>query len=239
MSTALRIGCVVVVAVALTGCESTVDRAKKLSAEGAAAFHQKGIQVGASDKQIHILGSQIIRDPNGTAVVIEVRNTGTKPVFDAPISIDVRDRAGHRVFENNTPGLEADLVHVPLVEPGHVFDWVNDQVLATGTPSKVQARIGDGRSPHGALPKIEISGLSLTHDPTSGYAASGRVTNRSKIDQIHLVLFAVARRSGSIVAAGRSIVARLRAGTHYEFHAYLTGNPTGAQISVVAPPSVL
>ncbi len=239
MSAAVKVGCVLAAAVALTGCESTVEKAKKLSAEGTAAFHQKGIDVRATNKQIHILGSEVIRDANGTAVVIEMRNSGSKPVFDAPISINVRDRAGQSVFQNNTPGLEADLAHVPLVLPGKVFDWVNDQVLPSGTPAKVDARIGDGTSPRSEIPRMEISGVSLTHDPTSGYAATGRVTNRSKIAQLHLVLFATARRRGRIVAAGRAIVTRLKAGTHYEFHAYLTGNPTGGELSITAPPSVL
>lgn len=239
MRTAAKVGCAVFAAVALTGCESTVDQAKKLSAEGVSAFHQKGVHVAATDKQIRILHTQVIHDANGTAAVIELRNAGSKTVFNAPISINVLDRAGHSVFENNTPGLEQDLAHVPLILPGKVFVWINDQVLATGPAAKVSARIGAGSNPKETLPHIQISGLSLTNDPTSGYAASGRVTNRSKILQRHLVLFATARRGGKIVAVGRSIVARLKAGTHYEFHAYLIGNPTGAQLSVVAPPSVL
>jgi hypothetical protein len=56
---------------------------------------------------------------------------------------------------------------------------------------------------------------------------------------VNLVLYAIARHSGRIVAAGRAIVPRLAAGKSAPFHAYVIGNPDGAQIFVTAPPSVL
>jgi hypothetical protein len=120
-----------------------------------------------------------------------------------------------------------------------VFTWVNDQVLATGKPARVKALIGSAATAPSSLPTIRLSDLQVTDDPVSGLAATGHVLNDSKIDQQQLVLFAVARRDGKIVAAGRAIVNRLAAGKSAVFHAYFIGNPKGARISVSAPPSVM
>jgi hypothetical protein len=239
MTLALRLSLAAAALLALAGCESTVDAARKLASEGKAVFQQKGIDVGRQDRQLRILGTSVLTDSNGTAVVVSVRNSGTRAIVDAPISIDVLSTGGASVFRNNSPGLEEDLAHVPLLLPRHVFDWVNDQVLATGKPARVDVRIGSARAAPASLPTIRISNVQLTADPVSGLAATGHVLNDSKIDQQHLVLFAVARRAGKIVAAGRAIVTRLAAGKSAVFHAYFIGNPKGAQISVSAPPSVI
>jgi hypothetical protein len=222
----------------LTGCESTVDQARKIAAKGILAFHQRGLTFVRVDKHVRVLGTAVVQDSNGTAVVVTLRNTGHTPLVDAPIAIVVRDRAGKTVFENNAPGLEPALVHVPLLMPGQVLDWVNDQVLPNGTPASVAALVGAGRHA-GALPRIVISGIRLTTDPVSGDAASGLVHNVSSVGQDQLVLFVTARRGTRIVAAGRAIVPRLAAGKSTPFHAYFIGNPQGARISVSAPPSVV
>jgi hypothetical protein len=226
-------------ALALSSCESTVDAARKISRQGEIAFRQHGISVGRVDRQIRVLGSAIIRDQNGTAVVVVLRNVGHRTVVNAPIAIDIRNAAGKSVFRNNTPGLQADLAHVPLLPPGQAIDWVNDQVLPSGTPAAVIARVGAGAQAHTAVPSFPVSGLRLVDDSATGYDATGRVHNTSGLTQLHLVLFAVARRGGRIVAAGRAILTRVPPGRSAVFHAYFIGNPQGARLSVTAPPSVL
>ena len=233
------IPCAAAALLLLAGCESTADIAKKIAKNGKVAFEQRGLSVANTDRQIRVVRTAVISNSNGTAVVVELRYRGPKPIIDAPIAINVSDRQGHSVFRNNLPGLEEDLNHIPLLLPGQVFDWVNDQVLPNGTPSRVAARIGRGSPAPTSLPKIEVSGVALTDDPVSGYAASGHVFNASQLAQVNLVLFAVARRAGRIVAAGRAILPRLAPDKSAMFHAYFTGNPTGGQLSVVAPPSVL
>jgi hypothetical protein len=239
MTAALTMCCVIATLLVFAGCESTIDQARKISAKGEVAFHQQGISVTRADRQVRVLGTAVIRDPNGTAVVVVLRNTGHEPVVDAPIAIDVTNTAGKSVFQNNAPGLEADLTHVPLLPAGQVVEWVNDQVLPAGTPAHVTARIGAGGRAPSHLPRIQLSGVGLTNDPVSGYAASGQVRNASTVSQVQLVLFATARRAGRIVAAGRAVIPRLAPGKATPFHAYFLGNPNGAQISVSAPPSTV
>ena len=239
MSAALGVCCVVAALLVLTGCESTVDEARKIAANGEALMHQHGMTVTRTDRRIRVLSTAVIHDANGTAAVVELRNRGREGVIDAPIAIEVTNPAGKAVFQNNAPGLELALNHVPLLEPGQVVEWVDDQVLPSGTAVHVIARIGVGRPAARNVPRIEVSGVKLTNDPVSGYAASGQVRNASSVSQVQLVLFAIARRAGRIVAAGRAVLPRLAAGKSLPFHAYFTGNPTGAQISVSAPPSIV
>jgi hypothetical protein len=235
----LCIPCAAAALLLLAGCESTIDQAKKIAKNGKVAFEQHGLTVTAIDRQIRVVRTAVISDASGTAVVVELRNSGPRAIIDAPIAINVSDREGRSIFRNNLPGLEEDLDHVPLLLPGQVFDWVNDQVLPNGTPARVAARVGTGPHAPASLPKIEVSGVTLTDDPVSGYAASGHVFNASHLPQVNLVLFAIARRAGRIVAAGRAILPRLAPDKSAIFHAYFTGNPNRAQLSVLAPPSVL
>ena len=239
MRSSIGMLCAALALLGLLGCESTADLARKIAAKGIVAFHQHGLSVAKVDKQIRVLGTAIVRDSSGTAVVIEVRSSSHKPVVNAPIAIDVADGSGKSVFANNSPGLAVSLTHIPLLLPGQVFDWINDQVLPNGTPARVTARIGAGSSAPESLPQVEVSGARPFDDPVSGYEVTGTVRNASGVSQANLVLYAVARRSGRVVAAGRAILSRLTAGKSAPFHAYLIGNPTGAQISVTAPPSVL
>jgi hypothetical protein len=236
MRRAGRVCAACAVALGLAACESTEDAAKKISAKGQAAFNAKGLDVTQTDKSLQVLGTTVLTDSNGTAVIVEIKNKGPA-MFDLPISINVTDSGGHSVFKNDAAGLEKDLANIPLIQPSQVFDWVNDQVLANGTPAKVTAKIAAGKPAPKPLPSIQLGPVSLQTDPTSGVNASGKVTNKSNVTQNHLVLFAVAKKGNKVVAAGRAIIMRLLPGKTAPFHAYFIGNPAGAQLSVVVPPS--
>ena len=208
MIRALGVIAAVAALAALCGCESTVDAAKKFAASGAAAFKQKGISVGAVNRDIEILGTSVIQDQNGAAVVIDVRNIGTHAAMGAPIAINVKDAHGHSVFRNNEAGLEPALAHLPLLAPGEQFSWINDQVQPNGTPKRVVARIGTAQSPRPCPSELPISQLKLTNDPVSGAELSGKVQNSLSVPQTHLVIFAVAKKGNKIVAAGRAILTK-------------------------------
>ncbi len=202
----------VAVLLALTGCESTVDAARKISQQGTRAFQTRGLTVTRIDRRIHVISTAIVRDANGTAAVVAVRNTGATAMTDAPIAIDVLGSGRRSIFRNNSPGLETSLTHVPLLLPGKQVDWVNDQVLPAGTPVSVVARVGAGRALGFSPPKIKTRSVQLSYDDVSGWTANGMVDNASRVAQLRLVLYATARRQGRIVAAGRAIVTRLMPG---------------------------
>ncbi len=78
------------------------------------------------------------------------------------------------------------------------------------------------------------------HDNPIGVEVEGKVTNKSQLDQKKLVLFAVARSGGKMVAAGRGQIKALkveaRPGT---YNIFFIGDPRGADVTVKAPPTVL
>ena len=74
----------------------------------------------------------------------------------------------------------------------------------------------------------------------SGAKVTGTVTDQSKIDQQHLILFAVARSGGRIVAAGRGQIKALKVGARpANYTIYFIGNPVGADVTIQAPPTTL
>ena len=68
---------------------------------------------------------------------------------------------------------------------------------------------------------------------------AGTVRNRSTVTQQDLVVYAVARRGGKIVAAGRAVLPEVAAGASVPFQAFLVGEPSGARLEASAPPTTL
>lgn len=81
--------------------------------------------------------------------------------------------------------------------------------------------------------------MHVTTDPVSGPEAAGSIVNHSTIVQAGLVVDAVGRKGGRIVAAGRAILPRLVPTKPTMFHIFFIGNPYGAAIQVSAPPTSL
>lgn len=229
-------------ALGLVACQSTQDKSAELAKTGKTLlFKEKGLTVGKESQDVKVIGSAVLSDRNGAAVVITVKNEGTQDLRDVPISIDVLDKKGKSVFKNNLPGLEQALAAIPLIKAGQTEDWVNDQVLATGTPASVKAEIGASSetfSPD-ALPRLDIEAPKLTNDPVSGVQAEGAVVNKSGKEQRNLLLYAVARKGDKVVAAGRGLIGRLKASTKpVNYHIFFIGDPKGAQVDVTSSPTL-
>ena len=127
------------------------------------------------------------------------------------------------------------------MRPGETVTWVNDQILASGTPKSAKVTVGQPDSTDPAqIPEIAVSPPRLQQD-SSGLVVRGTMTNKSQIDQRKLTLFAVARQGGEIVAAGRGGYKNLRADAPKpgNYNIFFIGDPRGAEITVTAPPSVV
>ncbi len=224
------------IALGVAGCESTQDKSAKLEAEGADLVKAKTVDIGARNKRIDVVEKVVLSDENGSAVAVILKNSSKEGLSDATIRVDVKDAKGKSVYRNDMAGIEFGLTHVPVVKPGGQVFWVNDQVLATAPPKSVDVKVGEAKGLP-AVPEIEVSKPKLEKDPASGIEATGTVTNKSGIEQTDLVLYAIARKGGKIVAAGRGMVAKLKAdGKPETFHIFFIGNPTSADVSVIAPP---
>jgi hypothetical protein len=222
-------------ALLVTGCQSTQAKSEELAKQGGVASKEKGLEIAKRSHEVKVRSTALINDPNGTAAVVELRNTGQRTLVDVPIAISVLDR-GKRVFANDAPGLEPSLVGVAALKPGETLTWVNDQVFVPGSKLKSEVGATDTAAPK-QLPEIDLTAPRLGGDPTSGIAVEGRVSNRSKILQRKLVIYAVARKGGKVIAAGRGQVERLKPGKSASYQIFFIGNPTGAQVELAAPPT--
>jgi hypothetical protein len=223
---------------ALTACQSSQDKAKQIQ-EQAQAAAPKPLVISKPSKDVKVTDTALLHDQNGDAVVVEVKNDSNKTLVNVPILVDIRD-GKKTVYKNDTAGLDFALNHIAVLQPHETFDWVNDQVTAEG--KTVKATVGDpeAKPPAGPLPKIDVSPPRAGSD-FSGPKVSGEVTSDSKnIEQQRLILFAVARQGGRIVAAGRGQIKALKTGAKpAPYVIYFIGNPVGADVTIQAPPTVL
>jgi hypothetical protein len=227
-------------ALTVCGCETTQEKSAALERQAKhTTIAQHGVSVAKENPSVQVLSSAVVRSSEGTAVAVTVRNTSVHTLAGAPIELTVSDAKGGMLYRNNAPGLQPSLTELPLLAPGKTVVWVDDQVQLTGTPAgastpaSASALVGEAKTASTA-PKIEVTGAQAS---TTGPEASesGSVVNRSAVAQANLVVYAVARRGGTTVAAGRAVLPEVAAGTKVPFQIYFVGNPKGAQIEVSAP----
>jgi hypothetical protein len=229
---------VVLAGVTLTACQSSQDKAKAIQ-EQAQASAPKPLVIPKPNKDVKVTDTTLLHDQNGDAVVVELKNESKQTLANVPILVDIRDAKGKTVYKNDTAGLDFALNHIAVLKPGETFDWVNDQVTGQGKTAKVTVGQPEGKAPPGPLPELAVSPPKAGHD-FSGAKVSGTVTDKSKLDQDHLILFAVARSGGHIVAAGRGQIKALKIGARpAPYVIYFIGNPVGADVTIQAPPTVL
>jgi hypothetical protein len=224
-------------ALALCGCETTAEKSAKLEREAkrVTLAQEKGLTITRVSETVKASSAVVVHDSERAAVVVTLENASAHAQRDVPIAITVKDAHGKTVFQNNEPGLESALVSVPSIPAHGSAEWVNDQVAATGTPASVSVQVGQAASVSGRLPGLTTAGAKMSEEPATGTVADGTVTNGSKVAQSGLVIYAVARRDGKIVAAGRSIVPQLTPAASAPFQAALVGDAQGAQLRTSAP----
>jgi hypothetical protein len=239
----VRLLALALAAIALAGCESTQERSAKLEKvakrEAAAAARQKALTqrsltITRPSAVVKVLAAAVVHSSEGAAAAVTLQNTSASTLRDVPIRIAVKDAAGRTVYSNAVPGLATALVSVPLLAAHATSTWVDDQVQAFATPASVTAEVGEGERVREAIPAIAIVGAHLSEGE-----AEGSVVNHSNVGQRELVVYAIARRGGAVVAAGRAVVPQAEAGATEHFQAFLIGDPSGARLEVSAPPSTV
>jgi hypothetical protein len=225
---------------AVAGCQSTQDRSAEIKREGLRKLkRQHGLVVTRQNPDVKILSTATLHDANGSAVVVQMRNLTPRALAKPQISVEIDNAAGKPVYRNDAPGLEESLVGASVLPARGELWWVNDQVQPTGALARVKALVGDAKPTAGPTPQIDLRGLHLYEDPVSGIAVKGQAYNRSTVEQPRLVIYAVARKGGKIVAGGRGIVERLRTDKPSRFTVFFIGDPRGGQVLLSAPPTAL
>lgn len=229
-------------AAALAGCQSTQDKSAELARSAKGLARETGLRIGRANNDVAIGSRVVVQDRTGAAAVVELRNSGRAPQAAVPVQVTVRNARGRALYSNTTPGLDASLVSVPVLEPGRRVVWVDNQIAVSGRAAKLDVRVGvaRGRAP-GRVPRIRVSGLRLGRD-SDGVFVRGVARNASRVVQRRLAVYCVARKGGRIVAAGRATIDRLPAGPSAKptrFTLFLIGNPAGARLEAIAPATVL
>lgn len=227
----------VLAALGAAGCQSTQDKAAALRAQGQEAIQTRTVKVGAENPDVEVTGTHVLQDANGTAVVLELKNTGKDRLADVPILIDVKGADGTSLYRNDIDGLEPSLQQYAVLRPGRDAVWVNDVVTAASEPKSVDAQIGKGKVLDRPEPRVTLQNRKLRDDP-DGLSLTGFVANKSDIEQRDLVIFAVGYRDGKVVAAGRGQVPRVKPRARSRFNIFFIGNPKGARIELDVPPTV-
>ncbi|HEY3186151.1 MAG TPA: hypothetical protein VGJ70_01670, partial [Solirubrobacteraceae bacterium] len=80
---------------ALSACESTQDKSARLKREGRGLLgREKGLTVGASNRDVRVVDSAVLHDRYGAAAVVVFENTSRRDMADVPVAIDVRGAGG-------------------------------------------------------------------------------------------------------------------------------------------------
>ena len=225
----------------LTACETTQETSQRLSHGARKLLDVQGLKITRLNATVKVVARTVLRDANGVAVVVFVRNSGAAQA-KVPVGIALRDANGRPLYSNSIPGLDPSLTSLPVIGRGEKTFWVNNQIQTSKPPRAMTARVGVAGAPAPkSLPRMELSHLKLGRD-TSGVFARGIVANRSKIVQRRLVISCVSRRGGRAVAAGRAIVDRLNPAPTPKpvtFRVYFIGAARSGQLRCAAPPTVL
>ena len=235
----LCLAVVVLLPLTLAGCKSTQEKSAELEAQGAEIAKVEKIKIGASNQSVKIQSQTLLTDQYGSAIVLRLKNDSPQGQANVPVALEIRNAKGKTIYKNDTQGLEKGLIQVPLIEASSETWWVNDQVLVTQKPKTSDVTIGNSEDAvPNDLPEIEVSRPDLEVDPVSGMNVTGEVFNRSDVEQVDLLLYAVATRGGKVVAAGRGLIPKLKTGKKPEFYRiYFIGDPKNADIEVFALPS--
>lgn len=222
-----------------SGCETTAQKSAKLerAAKRVAQARQTGLTITHRSTIVDVTAASVVRGAEGSAAIVTLRNSSPQAIRDVPIAISMKDAHGTSVYANDTPGLATTLTSVALIPAHGELTWIDDQAT-TVTAKTVSAEIGQGaRAGNVAAAQLDVQGVHLAEDPSGSLDAEGTIVNRSSTEQDELVIYAVARRGGRVVAAGRSVLASLRASASLPFQVFFVGDPKGAKLALSAPPT--
>jgi hypothetical protein len=234
-------GVLVLAVVVLTGCQSTQDKSAQLEEEGGTKLlAAESVTIDKESTDVKVTSKTLLTDRYGSAVVVGLHNSSGKNLVNVPILIEVLDAKGKSVYKNDIPGIEPALAAVPYIPAGGDAEWVNDQVLASGKPKSVKVKVGASTDSYsGEVPEVAVSEPTIEGDPVSGLEVTGTVVNRTGTEQERLLLYAIGRKGGEVVAAGRGAIEHMKATTkplHYDI--FFIGNPTGTDIEVTQFPTL-
>lgn len=225
----------------LSACQSTQDKSAELEAKGGTQLlSEEGLEIKRENPDVKVTSTALLSNAEGNAVVVGLHNDSGQNLTEVPILIEVLNSKGKSFYKNDIPGIEPALAAVPYIPAHGDAEWVDDQVLGAGKPKSVKVKVGTGGGAYsGAIPDIEVSQPKIEGDPVSGISATGNVVNKTGTDQRRLLLYAVARKGGRVVAAGRGAIEHLKPERKaLKYTIFFIGDPSGADLKLSEFPAL-
>ena len=218
-------------AVSVAGCATTQDANQRASIQADRTLaSRKSLVVRGRDRDVQVVRTSVVKGKQGSAIVVVLRNRGDRPVNDLPI--EVGPRGGQAV--NTRANLPYFQTHAPAIAAGEEATWV----YVSRRPlhaSRAFARVGAPAKPP-VTTAGRVSALETEDSATpGGSSVVARITNDLGIPQYNLDVYAVARKRGRYVAAGRANLEHLGVSQTEQVTLPLIGDAKGAQIEVFAP----
>ncbi len=223
-----------------SGCETTAEKSARLerAAKRQTLAKQQGLTITRESTVVKVLETALVHGKEGSAAVVTLHSSSPQALSEVPISLTLKDAHGATVYSNGTPGLAKTLTSIALVPAHGKIVWIDDQIQAP-TASSVGVRVGEGSPASGALPQLTIADTHLISEAGASSTLEGTVHNTSATDQPELVIDAVAREGGHVVAAGRAVLASLEAGAATPFEVFFVGTPGKAKLELSPQPTAL
>lgn len=228
-------------ALLLSGCVTTQQVAARARlVDARIRTSQSPLRLTQRNPRVRITQLVLLRGPAGTAVVVGLRDTSARALTDLPIAVGVITRAGRKLYLNRAANLDYFDSHVAALEPRRTVTWVFTGPLRLAVTGRPFAQVGSSTlapPPPGALPRIAVT-LKRGGAAPRGRTVQLSVANRSAIPQYGLPVYAVGRRGGREVSAGRATVAHLATDGATTLRLTLLGRQGAATITVSALPTI-
>jgi hypothetical protein len=218
----------VALATVVSGCATTQDANKRASINADRTLaSREALELKKTARNVQVVRTSVINGEGGSAIVVVLRNRGDEPVNDLPI--EVGPEGGQPV--NARPNVPYFQSHAPAIAPGEQATWVYVSKERLGSDAAF-ARVGAAANPPtkaGSVSELDTRGSA------HGSSVEAKVTNDVGIPQYDLDVYAVARKGGRYVAAGRVNLEHLGVSKTAQLKLPLIGDPKGAQVQVFAP----
>jgi hypothetical protein len=225
----------------LPGCVTTQQRNSRAKLRATRLLASRGpLVVTRRNRDVRVDRVALLRGAGATAIVVRLANTSATTLTDLPISVGVVAR-GRRTYLNRRAGLEYFQRHVAAIGPRDDVTWVFTTRRPTAARARPFALVGVPVRPPvshaGRLPGILASAVAMPAAVRPGRVRV-RVRNPTQVPQYGLVVYALARRGGRYVAAGRATVADLGSRSAATVDLRLLGTSRGATLELEALPTI-
>jgi hypothetical protein len=226
----------------LSGCVETTQQknARVALRDERLLASRSAVRVTRSDPNVTVLAVRMLRRPAGTAIAVTLRNDSSRPVSDLPISVGVTTPAGRTSYLDQQPELPYFQTHIAGVGAGALATWAFSSTRPAPS-GRAFARVGASAVASDkaatSLPAIVSSVTSVRPSRSDHAIVTAVVTNRSRVSQDGLEVYAYALSGDRLIAAGAAPLDSLDGEAKKSLQIPLLGDPGAGAVHLVIPPT--